>query len=316
MTDFAHGFDLEQLLGALYGEGGGGDAPESYGLFAHWVNTHVKAPSAADKPFLIVFGDVTMHSAVPQAADRRPAGGPGVARDVDAVDAWSEVCERWNVWFLRRPTGRKGDEVDRQWGKAIGEQKIIHIQDEQRAVDYAMGLIARAWGHFDDFKSNMRARQPEEAVTRLAQPIEMICPPLRWAHPGQGGGHVQLHLLRHHPEDLSAVEGITNAEAQRRKRARGGTSVQRLCLFVLLSGERSVRFDGILTAGRVQLPRSEWKAHLSSPVIPNASPQGSRRDLPRLWKIPRHFVPRDDRPLGTSVSVAPLRLCVHFPGGG
>ncbi len=175
VTDFAHGYDLEQLLAALYGEGGGGDAPESYGLFAHWVNTHVKAPSAADKPFLIVFGDVTMHSAVPkrQIADLL---GDRVSRDVEAVDAWREVCERWNVWFLRRPTGRQGDEVDRQWGKAIGEQKIIHIQDEQRAVDYAMGLIARAWGHFDDFKSNMRARQPEEAVTQLAKPIEMICP--------------------------------------------------------------------------------------------------------------------------------------------
>jgi len=175
VTDFAHGYDLEQLLAALYGEGGGGDAPESYGLFAHWVNTHVKVHSAADKPFLIVFGDVTMHPTVPrkQIADLL---GDRVSRDVDAVDAWREVCERWNVWFLRRPTGRQGDEVDRQWGKAIGEQKIIHIQDEQRAVDYAMGLIARAWGHFEDFKSNMRARQPEEAVATLAKPIEMICP--------------------------------------------------------------------------------------------------------------------------------------------
>ncbi|HEX9925444.1 MAG TPA: hypothetical protein VGD99_22500, partial [Anaerolineae bacterium] len=32
VTTFAGGFDLEQLLGSLFGEGGGGDAPESYGL--------------------------------------------------------------------------------------------------------------------------------------------------------------------------------------------------------------------------------------------------------------------------------------------
>ncbi|MBN1658272.1 MAG: hypothetical protein JXA93_07725, partial [Anaerolineae bacterium] len=31
VTTFAAGFDLEQLLGSLFGEGGGGDAPESYG---------------------------------------------------------------------------------------------------------------------------------------------------------------------------------------------------------------------------------------------------------------------------------------------
>ena len=50
-TTFAGGFDLEQLLGSLYGEGGGGDAPESYGLFAHWVNTHVRIPKLEEKPF-------------------------------------------------------------------------------------------------------------------------------------------------------------------------------------------------------------------------------------------------------------------------
>ena len=45
-TDFSKGFDLERHLKALYGEGGGGDEPESYGLFAHWVDTHVTAPNA------------------------------------------------------------------------------------------------------------------------------------------------------------------------------------------------------------------------------------------------------------------------------
>ncbi|MBT6357068.1 MAG: hypothetical protein HOJ58_03055, partial [Chloroflexi bacterium] len=35
------------------------------------------------------------------------------------------------------PNGKIGDKVDKMWGKAIGEQKIFHIQDEQRAVDYA-----------------------------------------------------------------------------------------------------------------------------------------------------------------------------------
>ncbi|MBM3126994.1 MAG: hypothetical protein FJZ87_18310, partial [Chloroflexi bacterium] len=61
VTSFASGFDLEQLLGALYGEGAGGDAPESYGLFARWVNTHVQIPLLDEPPFLIVFGDIHMH---------------------------------------------------------------------------------------------------------------------------------------------------------------------------------------------------------------------------------------------------------------
>jgi hypothetical protein len=187
VTTFASGFDLEQLLGSLYGEGGGGDAPESYGLFAHWVNTHVEVPEADETPFLIVYGDVTMHAKVPKGQIEHYLGD-SVQGDVDAIKAWQEVSRTWNTWFLRRPTGNAGDRVDRQWGQAIGAQKIMHIEDEQRAVDYAMGLIARAWGHFGDFRENMKARQSEDKVEKLAKPIEMICPRCGGPIPVDAGG--------------------------------------------------------------------------------------------------------------------------------
>ncbi|MGD8625638.1 MAG: hypothetical protein PVF47_13390 [Anaerolineae bacterium] len=175
VTTFASGFDLEQLLNSLYGEGGGGDAPESYGLFAQWVNSHVTIPKLQEPPFLIVYGDVTMHAKVPKNQIAHYLGDE-VGRDVDAVKAWRQVGKTWNTWFLRRPTGKPGDRVDQQWGKAIGEQKIFHIQDEQRAIDYAMGLIARAWGYFGDFQDNMRARQSEDKVASVSAPIAMKCP--------------------------------------------------------------------------------------------------------------------------------------------
>lgn len=175
VTTFASGFDLEQLLGSLYGEGAGGDAAESYGLFAHWVNTHVKIPDLQEKPFLIVFGDAPMHPTIPTSQIAHYLGDKP-AKEIDTYKAWNQVIRSWNTWFLRRPTGKPGDMVDTQWGKAIGEQKIFHIDDEQRAVDYAMGLIARAWGHFDNFQENMRARQSEEKVKSVSKLIEMKCP--------------------------------------------------------------------------------------------------------------------------------------------
>ena len=175
VTTFASGYDLEQLLGSLYGEGGGGDAPESYGLFAHWVNTHVEVPNAAEPPFLILFGDAPMHPKTPGQQIAHYLGNQG-KRDIDSLQAWQELGQTWNTWFLRRPTGKPGDAVDQQWGRAISEQKIFHIQDEQRAVDYAMGLVARAWGHFGDFQDNLRARQSEDTVTSVSAPIEMKCP--------------------------------------------------------------------------------------------------------------------------------------------
>ncbi len=175
VTTFASGYDLEQLLGSLYGEGGGGDAPESYGLFAHWVNTHVTVPNAKELPFLIVFGDAPMHPKTP-AGQISHYLGDGKAKEIDSLEAWQQVCKKWNTWFLRRPTGRPGDDVDKQWGKAVTEQKIFRIEDEQRAVDYAMGLVARAWGHFGDFQNNMRARQSEETVAEVSKPIAIKCP--------------------------------------------------------------------------------------------------------------------------------------------
>lgn len=174
VTSFASGFDLEQLLGSLYGEGQGGDAPESYGLFAHWVNTHVEIPNAEEPPFLIVFGDITMHPKIFGKQIEHYLGDK--SGDLDAIKEWQKVSQTWNTWFLRRPTGKKGDQVDEQWGKAIGAQKIFHIEDEQRAVDYALGLVARSWGYFDDFQNNMRARQDETKVKQVSKPIEMICP--------------------------------------------------------------------------------------------------------------------------------------------
>ncbi len=175
VTSFASGFDLEQLLGALYGEGGGGDAPESYGLFAHWVDTHVEVPNAQEPPFLIVFGDINMHAKM-KASQIEHYLGDRVKGDVDSIQAWKKVSQKWNTWFLRRPGGKRGDAIDKQWGEAIGEQKIFHIEDEQRAVDYAMGLVARSWGYFGDFQENMRARQDETKVKQVSKPIAMICP--------------------------------------------------------------------------------------------------------------------------------------------
>lgn len=183
VTDFAKGYDLEQQLGALYGEGGGGDAPESYGLFAWWVANHVETPNA-NQPFLIVFGDAPMHPTLPRKQIEMLMGSaPQAAKaglldwlkgsdgNLDAVHAWQRVAERWNTWFLRRPTGRKGDEVDRQWAEALGSKHVFHIDDEQRAVDYAMGIVARAWGRFDDFQENMRARQDEGKVKAVAEKV-------------------------------------------------------------------------------------------------------------------------------------------------
>jgi hypothetical protein len=176
VTDFATGFNLERHLNAIYGEGGGGDAPESYGLFAYWLNTHVSVPNA-ERPFLILFGDVDMHESVPSGQIRHVLDDD-VAQDQPSIQMWNQVARNWNAWFLRRPGGRRGDHIDEQWTKALGAQRVVHMDDEQRAVDYAMGLIARSWGYFGDFRKNMAARQDEAKISELEKALDEIKPRL------------------------------------------------------------------------------------------------------------------------------------------
>jgi hypothetical protein len=175
-TEFARGYSLEDNLKGIYGEGGGGDEPESYGLFAQWLATHVSTPNA-ERPFLIIFGDAPMHPTVPKGQISHFLGDR-VKGDVDAIKLFNGVAETWNAWFLRRPGGRKGDGTDKQWAKALGPQQVVTMDDEQRAVDYAMGLIARTWGHFGDFKENMAARQDGSKIAELEERLSSVHPRL------------------------------------------------------------------------------------------------------------------------------------------
>jgi hypothetical protein len=174
VTEFAQGFALEERLKALYGEGGGGDAPESYQLFAHYVNERVELPAlppeGRERPFLVIFGDAPFHPVLTKA-EARDVLALQLEAPLDAISIWRKLCERWDVWFLRRPGGRRGDDVDELWGAAIGAQRIVHIADEARAVDTALGLIARSWGRFEDFRENLGARQDERRVEAVANSV-------------------------------------------------------------------------------------------------------------------------------------------------
>lgn len=173
VTQFTHGFALETELKALYGEGGGGDEPESYELFAWWVNNHVTLHAEiTDRPFLIVFGDAPMHPRVLKNQVRRVVGD-NLQQDLDSIETWHKLTETWDAWFLRRK-GKRDDRTQKQWSDAVGAQHIVMMEDEQRAVDYAMGLIARRWGHLDDFEANMGARQSDAKVTRLLSSVRSI----------------------------------------------------------------------------------------------------------------------------------------------
>lgn len=176
-SGFGAGFDLERVLQGIYPEGrdrGSIDNPESYGMFARWMNSRVAAPAAPtqdpDRPFCIVFGDITMHDRHPRA-EVEAVLGPDDAEDIDSVAEFQRLAARWDTWFLRTARCWEPQQTDAQWGEAIGHDRIVVVQDDLRAVDLAMALVARRWGRLDDFAANLAARQPPEVVQQVLAAI-------------------------------------------------------------------------------------------------------------------------------------------------
>jgi len=165
VTDFARGIELEDRLNALYGEGGGGGgARESYELFAYYLLHHARA-ERANRPFLLLYGDEGFYERV----DPRQVAhftGDELAEAPDAYAVWEALAESWNVFHLRKPypNERQDAEIREQWASVLGPERIVPLDDEQRAVDLGLGLIARAWGHYGDFEENMQARQSRTKV--------------------------------------------------------------------------------------------------------------------------------------------------------
>jgi hypothetical protein len=175
VCDFSRGIGLEDQLNALYGEGGGGGTVrESYELFAYYLLNHARAPEAKERPFLILYGDEGFYQKVASAQIRHYLGD-GEERDVDSLQVFRALAEAWNVYHLRKPYGRGRDaDIEAQWAEAIGREKIVRLDAPERAVDLAMGLIARSWGHYADFSQNMSARQSDAVVRKLGDRLDEV----------------------------------------------------------------------------------------------------------------------------------------------
>jgi (2Fe-2S) ferredoxin len=174
VTDFRKGIGLEETLNALYGEGGGGgQARESYELLAYQLLYRCRCPEAV-KPLLILYGDEGFYEQIDPAQVRRLIGDD-LKEPVDARAAWRAVAEAWNVWHLRKAYhGHQEKQILAQWQDVLGPERVIPLDDEKRAVDLALGIIARQWGRLDDFEKNLAARQDAAVVARVADRVKAV----------------------------------------------------------------------------------------------------------------------------------------------
>ncbi len=178
VSDFGKGPTLDDYVNALYPEGAGGPGiRESYELFAYFMNNHVQTPKAVS-PFMLIMGDEMFYDKI-EPAQVKHYTGDGLQEKIDSIDVWKQLAQKYDIYLLRKAYPGHDDKILDQWGKAIGEQKIIPLYDPLRVVDVAMGLIAKKWGKYSDFGKNLSSRQDEkgiavvEASLRLAPGLDV-----------------------------------------------------------------------------------------------------------------------------------------------
>jgi hypothetical protein len=165
VNHFGKGVELEDHIKALAPEGGGGgQIHETYELFAHFMLEHADLPNAKS-PFLIIFGDERFYERVDPGQVEHYIGDR-LQAPLESEKVWKGLLQKFDLYFLHKPYGN-GDstsidkEVVDSWGRVIGRQRIIELPSAERAVDVAMGLIARRWGEYGDFTANLNARHDD-----------------------------------------------------------------------------------------------------------------------------------------------------------
>jgi len=172
--------ELEAALNGLGVEGGGGGGmSESYELFGYYMLTHCKTPKATS-PFLLIYGDEGFYDKVDPRQVKHFIGDD-LQSPMDSFEMWDKLSQKFNVYFLHKPYGHGGDsrvdkEVSAKWAGALGRQRVIElpysiktedgdeILGQERAVDFAMGLVAKHWGEYGDFTKSLDARHDDASV--------------------------------------------------------------------------------------------------------------------------------------------------------
>ncbi len=210
VNNFGKGVELEDHIKALCPEGGGGGQfSESYELFGYFALKKVEMPNAKS-PFLLICGDEKFYSKV-EPGQVEHYIGDRLQSPLEGKAVWEGLMQRFNVFFLHKPyEGGDRPEVDREvveyWAAAIGRQRIIELPGSDRVVDIAMGIIAKHWGQYGDFKGSMDARQTDPAVISAVHNSLRFIPDLSAAsnrsvidRPDSGGVSVPLDEMVDRP---------------------------------------------------------------------------------------------------------------------
>jgi hypothetical protein len=182
---FESGLEMEDDLGRMYLEGGGGSGiKESYELTFYVAARHTVTDSIekrSKKGYLFLIGDELPYNEVSRTQVKKVLG-ESLQTDIPLADIVAETKEKYNVFFMlpRGGNNSRNPELKRVWGQLLGEQNVLDLEKPENiceTIGLTIGLmegtveLADAAAHMVDIGTQ---EQAVESVTRALAPLARV----------------------------------------------------------------------------------------------------------------------------------------------
>ena len=165
VSEFGQGKEIDQLIGKMYLEGGGGgNQHESYELSAYFYDHHVELTNV-EIPFFFLTGDEGYWEKLSGGTIDNIIGA-NPHQDFIGKNIWQDLMKKYNVFLIKKPfTNLKVEpKIIKQWNEALGEERVLLIKTPKACIDVILGAIAITSGArtMEGYIKDMKDRQQSE----------------------------------------------------------------------------------------------------------------------------------------------------------
>ena len=172
VRDFDSDKALDEHIGELYPEGGGGDTPESQGLVAYYYLNHCEIASAV-KPIFIFVTDAPFHLAITKNEIHTYTGDEAQS-DLNPKSVMKKLSQKFTTYVVLKDYGSGGSEDD--WINIFDAQHVLPFKEPRDIVEVLIGIIAGEVGKYEDFekRSSKRHTDMPERVSRVKASLKSV----------------------------------------------------------------------------------------------------------------------------------------------
>jgi len=152
ITEPTEGEDIGSQLKKLVHEhkAGGGNGRESYELLALYMARKVFMPNLKGKPILVFFADEAPYKKVNRTWAKEYLD-INLNSDKDTEKIFEELKSKFSVYLVKKPYEHsrvdamtaEDRRIYEEWVSLLGEDKILLLGDENRAVDVVFAILAK-----------------------------------------------------------------------------------------------------------------------------------------------------------------------------